>query len=87
MATNGNNPTTEASASDVAMRQMMAGTAAGKAPLPQQPRTLSLSVHMGDAIAQLREIAHFSNDWANNLQIGLDQYRDGMQQMLGKIGK
>lgn len=49
--------------------------------------TYDLAAHMSDVVAQLREIARYTSDYADNLQKGLVIYEHSIQQKLGKITK
>ena len=79
MASNGNNPQERL---ESALRGAMP-----MAPQPIEQPIDDLAGRMVDVVAQLREIARYTSDYADNLQKGLVTYERGIQQKLGKIGK
>jgi hypothetical protein len=82
MATNGDNQRLATLAENLRGAQVTAGDVRGILKSDSD-----LGTRMDDVIAQLREIASYTSEYADNLQEGLVQYERSVQQMLGKVGK
>jgi hypothetical protein len=80
MASNGNEPVSNTNQKlAAALREMQPETP------PQE--VYDLSTRMLEAAAACRDIAHYSNDFADHLEKASTNYVAGMQRLLGRIAK
>jgi hypothetical protein len=82
MATNGNEPNTTTQKLAAALRDMQQVQ-------PETPpqEVYDLSTRMLEAAAACRDIAHYSNDFADHLEKAAGNYVAGMQRLLGRIAR
>jgi hypothetical protein len=81
MATNGNNPQIEQ------LENTLRGMQAVQPEAPPAQEPYDLSTRMLEAAAACRDIAHYSNDFADHLEKAATNYVAGMQRLLGRIGR
>jgi hypothetical protein len=85
-ATNGNEPNTQKLAAALREMQPPIGVE-GRQPEAPPQEVYDLSTRMLEAAAACRDIAHYSNDFADHLEKASANYVAGMQRLLGRIAR